>query len=62
MGRGAKACLSGRAWVYGLAWDGGKGVEKALDIGGELRECMSFSGFTDINRIPEATVTAQPEF
>ena len=32
MGRGAHACLSGRAWVYGLAWKGGKGVTKALEI------------------------------
>ena len=61
MGRGAHACLSGRAWVYGLAWKGGKGVTKALDIiHGELKDCMSLGGFTDIRAIPEGTVSAQP--
>jgi L-lactate dehydrogenase (cytochrome) len=61
MGRGAKACLGGRAWVYGLAWKGGDGVRKALDIlHGELKDCMSLSGFTDIRQIPEGTVSAQP--
>ena len=61
MGRGAKACLSGRAWMYGLAANGGKGVTKALDIlQGELKDCMSLGGFTDIRSIPEGFVTAQP--
>jgi L-lactate dehydrogenase (cytochrome) len=61
MGRGAKGCLSGRAWMYGLAANGGKGVAKALDIiHGELHDCMSLSGFTDIRAIPEGTVSAQP--
>ena len=51
MGRGAHACLSGRAWVYGLAWRGGKGVTKALEIlDGELKDCMSLSGTTDVRR------------
>ena len=61
MGRGAKGCLGGRAWVYGLSAMGGKGVTKALDIiHGELKDCMSLGGFTDINHIPEGFVTAQP--
>ena len=61
MGRGAKACLSGRAWMYGLAYRGGKGVTKALDIlQGELKDCMSLGGFTDVTHIPEGTVTPQP--
>ena len=61
MGRGAHGCLGGRSWVYGLAWKGGKGVTKALDIiHGELKDCMSLGGFTDIRHIPGGMVTAQP--
>ena len=61
MGRGAHACLGGRAWMYGLAWRGQKGVTKALDIlHQELKDCMSLGGFTDIKAIPEGTVSAQP--
>ena len=61
MGRGAHACLGGRAWMYGLAWKGGKGVTKALDIlHQELLDCMSLGGFTDVRHIPEGTVSAQP--
>ena len=61
MGRGAHGTLSGRAWMYGLAAQGGKGVTKALDIiSGELKDCMSLGGFTDIRDIPDGFVTAQP--
>ena len=61
MGRGAHACLSGRAWVYGLAWRGGKGVTKALEIlDGELKDCMSLSGSTDVRRLADGLITAQP--
>ncbi len=61
MGRGAHGCLGGRAWVYGLAWKGGKGVTKALDIiHGELKDCMSLCGVTDIRAIADGTVAAQP--
>ena len=60
-GRGAHACLSGRAWLYGLGWRGGRGVTKALEIiRGELTDCMSLSGFTDIRDVPAETVTPQP--
>jgi L-lactate dehydrogenase (cytochrome) len=61
MGRGAHGCLSGRAWVYGLAAQGGNGVQKALDIlDGELRDALSLGGFADVRHIPEGFVTAQP--
>ena len=61
MGRGAHACLSGRAWVYGLAAMGGAGVTKALDIiHGELKDCMALGGFTDVHDLPDGFVTAQP--
>lgn len=60
LGRGAHGCLSGRAWLYGLAWRGREGVTKALDIiDGELRDCMALSGFTDINALPEGLVGRQ---
>ena len=61
MGRGAHACFSGRAWAYGLAANGGAGVEKALTlIRQELLDCMSLSGVTDLNAISEGLVTRQP--
>ena len=61
MGRGAKSCLSGRAWMYGLAAQGGTGVTKALNIiDQELKDCLSLGGFTDVKAIPEGTVSAQP--
>jgi L-lactate dehydrogenase (cytochrome) len=61
MGRGAHGCLSGRAWLYGLAADGGKGVTCALSlIGQELRDCMALSGLTDLREIPPGVITAQP--
>ena len=61
MGRGAHGCLSGRAWLYGLASDGGKGVTCALSlISQELRDCMALSGLTDLRQIPPGAVTAQP--
>ena len=62
MGRGAHGCLSGRAWMYGLAWKGREGVAKALDIlHQELLDGMSLGGFTDIRAIPDGTVTPQPK-
>ncbi len=61
MGRGARACLSGRAWTYGLAAEGGRGVDKALClIRQELRDCMALSGFTDVRSLPRGLVTTQP--
>jgi L-lactate dehydrogenase (cytochrome) len=55
MGRGAHRCLSGRAWLYGLAADGGKGFTCA-----ELRDCMALSGLTDLRHMPPGAITAQP--
>ena len=48
---GAKACLIGRAWVYGLAGGGRAGVEHVLDIiRGELRTALALTGCTDVRR------------
>jgi L-lactate dehydrogenase (cytochrome) len=61
LGRGAHGCLSGRAWVYGLAWKGQEGVDKALGIlRQELLDGMALGGFTDVRAIPEGLVTPQP--
>lgn len=57
MGRGAHGCLSGRAWVYGLAAAGGNGVRCALSlIARELHDSLALSGLTDVRMIPEGTV------
>ena len=60
LGRGAHGCLSGRAWTYGLAADGGDGVTCALTlIRQELLDCMALAGFTDIGNLPPGLVTGQ---
>jgi L-lactate dehydrogenase (cytochrome) len=44
---GAKGVLLGRAWAYALAADGGRGVEKLLDIfEAEMRVAMALTGVT----------------
>ncbi len=61
MGRGANACLVGRAALYGLAARGREGVVCALDLlEEELHECMSLTGLDDVRRIEPGVVTAQP--
>ncbi len=48
---GAKACLLGRAWAYGLAARGGAGVGQVMEImRGELATAMALTGCTDIRR------------
>ena len=60
LGQGAHACLSGRAWTWGLAADGGDGVRHALTlIRQELLDCMALSGVTDIADLPAGLVTRQ---
>jgi L-lactate dehydrogenase (cytochrome) len=49
---GAKGCLIGRAYVYGLAAMGEAGVTKALSlIREELKVSMSLTGVRDVNEI-----------
>jgi L-lactate dehydrogenase (cytochrome) len=61
VGRGAHGCLSGRAWLYGLAADGGRGVTCALSLlERELRDCMALSGLTQLREIPEGAVFVAP--
>jgi L-lactate dehydrogenase (cytochrome) len=61
LGRGARLCLSGRAWTYGLAAKGGPGVKTAMSlIRQELLDCMSLSGVPDLQDLPPGLVTVQP--
>ena len=49
---GARGCLIGRAYLYGLAAMGEAGVTKALDlISNELRVSMSLTGVRDVGNV-----------
>ena len=49
---GAKACMTGRPFLYGLAAGGAAGVEKALDIfAAEIRRDMMLAGCPTIEAI-----------
>jgi len=51
---GAKSCLIGRAYLYGLAAMGEKGVATALDvIRKELDASMILTGVEDIRKVDE---------
>jgi L-lactate dehydrogenase (cytochrome) len=62
---GAKSCLIGRAYIYGLGAMGGPGVSKAIDIiRKELDITMALTGVTniaDIDRRVLATETVPEE-
>lgn len=61
LGRGAHSCLTGRAYLYGLAANGGAGVACALNVlKNELDDCMKLTGIKDVRFIPPDVVTAQP--
>jgi L-lactate dehydrogenase (cytochrome) len=61
IGLGAHACLSGRAWLYGLAARGREGVTCALTLlEQELQDCMLLTGLDNLHRIDPGVVTAQP--
>jgi L-lactate dehydrogenase (cytochrome) len=48
---GAKACLLGRAWAYGLAARGEAGVSHVLEImKGELATALALTGCTDVRK------------
>jgi L-lactate dehydrogenase (cytochrome) len=49
---GARACLVGRAWVYGVAAAGERGVAAVIDtLGQELRATMALLGVTRVAQI-----------
>jgi L-lactate dehydrogenase (cytochrome) len=61
LGRGAHACLSGRACLYGLAAEGAQGVLCALHLfEQELKDCMALVGIRDLRHVDPGVVTAQP--
>ena len=52
LAHGADGVLLGRAWVYGLAARGGRGVEEVLDlIAAEMRAVMVMTGAKNIDSI-----------
>jgi len=56
---GAKGCLIGRAFVYGLAAMGEKGVTTALDlIREEMKVTMSLAGVQDVKDVSRDTLYA----
>jgi L-lactate dehydrogenase (cytochrome) len=61
LGRGAHACLSGRACLYGLAAEGRQGVLCALKLlEQELKDAMALVGIRDLRQVDPGIVTAQP--
>ena len=56
---GARACLSGRAYVYGLGAGGQAGVARAIEImRNELNVSMALTGVTSINEIDRRVIVA----
>lgn len=61
LGRGANACLSGRACLYGLAANGRAGLRCALDLFEEqLNDCMALTGLRSVRDVDPDVVTVQP--
>lgn len=61
LGRGADACLSGRACLYGLAANGRAGVRCALDLlENQLNDCMTLTGLRSVRHVDPSAVTVQP--
>jgi L-lactate dehydrogenase (cytochrome) len=54
MALGAKGCLVGRAWLYGLMAGGERGVDRAIGIlAGQLKRTLQLLGVArvaDLNR------------
>lgn len=57
LGLGARACLAGRAYLYGLGAAGEAGVTKALELmRDELDVAMALTGLTDASRVPPSVI------
>ena len=56
---GARACLSGRAYIYGLGAGGQAGVARAIEImRNELGVSMALTGVTSIAEIDRRVIAA----
>jgi L-lactate dehydrogenase (cytochrome) len=56
---GAQACLTGRAYIYGLAAGGHPGVKRAVEIlRSELDATMALTGVTRIDQIDRGVIAA----
>ena len=56
---GANACLSGRAYIYGLGAGGQAGVTRAIEIvRNELDVTMALTGVKNIGQIDRRTIAA----
>ncbi len=54
---GARACLCGRAYIYGLGAGGEPGVARAIEImRNELAFSMALTGVTDVGRIDRSVI------
>ncbi|KAH7323940.1 S-2-hydroxy-acid oxidase [Rhexocercosporidium sp. MPI-PUGE-AT-0058] len=54
---GAECCWIGRPAIWGLAYDGQKGVEKAIEIlYDEFRRCMMLTGCNSVSEISKASI------
>ena len=60
---GAKACMIGRPFLYGLGAGGEAGVAKAIDIlRRELDTTMVLTGIDDVKKIDRNAIAGWPEF
>ena len=61
LGLGARGCLIGRAYNYGLAADGKQGVTRALEIlQDELLRTMALTGVRSVGELPPDLVESAP--
>jgi L-lactate dehydrogenase (cytochrome) len=62
LARGADGCLIGRAYMYGLAAEGRKGVTKALEIiHAELDQNMALCGLSGFGALPKDLLVESDE-
>jgi L-lactate dehydrogenase (cytochrome) len=58
---GARACLAGRAYLYGLMAGGERGVQRAVDIlTSEITRTMQLLGADSLSRLEPAHVRLRP--
>jgi L-lactate dehydrogenase (cytochrome) len=58
---GAKACLVGRAYLYGLMAGGERGVQRVVDIlGGEIVRTLQLLGADSVTHLEPAHVRLRP--